>query len=120
MMTPIDATAQLTLDDLRPLAFEEAADDPSILSARIEYTPGEWDTTMGRLIETTMRDFLDDAPMRVTVVYLTPDEGDWMRLTGELVALTAAGDAVFLGGDRGQKPTQRKTVPLEDIYTLAF
>lgn len=119
-MNPIDVTAQLTLDDLRPLAFEEAADDPSILSARIEYTPGEWDTTMGRLVETTMRDLLADAPIRVTVEYLTVECGDWMRLTGELVALTEGGDAVFLGGDRGQKPTQRKTVPLEDIYALAF
>ncbi|TCJ72780.1 UNVERIFIED_ORG: hypothetical protein EDC92_12416 [Dietzia maris] len=119
-MKPIDATNCLTLDDLRPLALEEAADDPAILGAVIRHTPGEWDTTMGRLIESTMRDFLDDAPMRVTVEYLTPDEGDWMRLTGELVALTADGDAVFLGGDRGQNPTQRKTIPLEDIYTLAF
>ena len=118
-MNPIDATNCLALDDLRPLALEEAADDPAILGAVIRHTPGEWDTTMGRLIEATMRDFLDDAPMRVTVEYLTI-EGDWMRLTGELVALTAGGDAVFLGGDRGQKPTQRKTVPLEDIYTLAF
>lgn len=119
-MKPIDATNCLTLDDLRPMALEESADDPDRLSAVIRYTPGEWDATMGRLIEATMRDFLEDAPMRVTVEYLTPDEGDWMRLTGELVALTAAGDAVFLGGDHGQKPTQRKTVPLEDIYTLAF
>lgn len=118
-MQPIDATTTLSLDDLRPMALEESADDPDHLSAVIRYTPGEWDTTMGRLIEATMRDFLEDAPMRVTVEYLTI-EGDWMRLTGELVALTAGGDAVFLGGDRGQQPTQRKTVPLEDIYTLAF
>lgn len=119
-MTPIDATAQLTLDDLRPLAFDEAADDPIILSARIEYTPGEWDASMQKVVESVMRDFLDDAPMRVTIDYLTADGGDWMRLTGELVALTGDGKAVFVGGDRGQQPTQRKTVPVDDIYTLAF
>ena len=119
-MNPIDATNCLALDDLRPLALEEAADDPDHLSAVIRYTPGEWDATMGRLVETTMRDFLDDAPIRVTIDYLTADGGDWMRLTGELVALTADGDAVFVGGDRGQEPTQRTTVSVEDIYTIAF
>lgn len=119
-MNPIDATPQLRLDDLRPLAFEEAADDPDILSTRIQYTPGEWEATMGRAVEACLRDLLLDAPMRVTIDYLTPDDGDWMRLTGELAALTADGDAVFLGGERGQEPTQRKTVPVEDIYTLAF
>lgn len=118
-MNPIDATPQLRLDDLRPLAFEEAADDPAILSTRIEYTPGEWDTTMRRVVEACLRDLLLDASMRVTIDYLAP-EGDWMRLTGELSALTADGGAVFLGGERGQEPTQRKTVPVEDIYTLAF
>lgn len=118
-MKPIDAPMNLSLDDLRPLSFEEAADDPDLLSAAVRYTPGEWDTTMGRVIEGTMRDVLTDAPLRVTVDFLAPD-GDWMRLTGLLVAFTAAGDAVFVGGDRGQKPTQCKTVPLEDIYTLAF
>lgn len=119
-MESIDATTKLDLDSLRPLALEEAADDPAVLSSRIEYTPGEWDTTMGRLVEAALRDLLLDAPMRVTVDYLTPDGGDWMRLTGELAALTAEGDAVFLGGERGQEPTQRKTIPVEDIYTLAF
>lgn len=118
-MKPVDATESLVLDDLRPLAVEEAADDPAILSSRIQYTPGEWETTMGRVIEAAMRDLLLDAPMRVTIDYLTA-EGDWMRLTGELAALTEGGGAVFLGGERGQKPTQRTTILLEDIYTLAF
>ena len=119
MMEPIDATPGLMLDDLRPLAFEESADDPAILSALVRYTPGEWGATMGRLVGAALRDLLRDAPMRVTIDFLDP-AGDWMCLTGELVALTAEGDAVFVGGERGQQPTQRKTVPVDDIYTLAF
>lgn len=123
-ITPIDATDRLEPDDLRPIALEEDADNPDECGALLRHEPGEWATTMNPAIVAVMRDLLTDAPMRVTIDYLDAECGDmdsdWMRLTGELVALTADGNAVFVGGQQGTEPTQRKEVPVEDIYTLAF
>lgn len=39
-MTPIDATDGLQFDDLRPLAFDEAADDPGSDRAVLSHTRG--------------------------------------------------------------------------------
>ena len=118
-MTPIDATDGLQFDDLWPLAFGEAADDPGRDRAVLSHTPGEWTGTMNPLIVAAMRDLLEEAPLRVTLDYRDRNNTD-NRVSGELVALTAAGRAVLVGGTRGEAPTERIQVPTCDIYLLAF